>query len=136
MSNLVGFVTVMQLFPNRMQIRGKKLHEALLETYGDLIRKIEVELISGEDVDDCLVKSMLEVRGDQDLDDLDMAIFASAFMIHGVETVRPADGFIKTKVENSTFLDGGHHAVLLGPDPGTPGYPKESPRRTRPSSWP
>jgi len=119
-----------------MQIRGKKLHEALLETYGDLIKTIEAELISGEDVDDCLVKSMFEVRRDQDLDDLDMVILASAFMIHGVETVRPADRFIRTKVDNFTFLDGGHHTVVLGPDPGTPRYPKESPRRTRPSSWP
>ncbi len=89
MSNLVDFVPVLQLFPNHMQTHGQKLHEALLEMYGGLIKKIEVELNSGGDVNDCLVKLMLQVRKDQNLDDLDMAILASAFMIGGVETVRP-----------------------------------------------
>lgn len=91
MSNLVDFVPALQLFPNRMRIRGQKLHEGLLETYGALIKNIELELNSGEDVDNCLVKSMLQSRKDEKLDDLDMAILASAFMIGGVETVRPAN---------------------------------------------
>lgn len=104
MSNLVDFVPVLQLFPNRMQMRGKKLHEALLKTYGGLINEIELKLNGGEDVDDCLVKSMLQAREDQNLDYLDMTILASAFMIGGVETVSPADNFIKTKSDKFYFL--------------------------------
>jgi len=73
-----------------MRIRGKKLHEALLETYGGLI---ELKFKSGKDVDDCLVKSMLQARKEENLDDLDMVIPASAFMIGGVETVSPANRF-------------------------------------------
>lgn len=80
-----------------MQIRGKKLHEALLETCGGLIKKIEAELINGEVVDDCLVKSMLQARKDQNLDDLDMAILASSFMIGGVEMVSPVNKYIDTQ---------------------------------------
>ncbi len=97
MSELVDVVPGLQLFPRCMQIHGKELHEALLETYGDLTRKIDAELVSGESVDDCLVKSMLKVRRNQDLDDLDMAILASSFMIGGVETVSPANKYVNTQ---------------------------------------
>lgn len=88
MSNLVDFVPLLQYFPNRMRMRGQKLHNGLLETYGGLIKEIELERNSGKVVDDCLVKSMLQSRKEEDLDCLDMAILASAFMIGGVETVR------------------------------------------------
>lgn len=97
MSNLVDFVPVLQHFPNRMRIRGKKLHKALLETYGGLIKEIELKFKSGKDVDDCLVKSMLQARKEENLDDLDMVILASAFMIGGVETVSPANKFYPLK---------------------------------------
>ncbi|KAE8316489.1 cytochrome P450 [Aspergillus transmontanensis] len=74
MSNLVDFVPLLQYLPTPMHRRGKKLHESLVETYG---KKVVV---------DCLAKTMIEVRDKEDLDDLDMAILASAFMIGGVET--------------------------------------------------
>ena len=38
-------------------------------------------------MNDCLAKSMVQMRKAENLDDLDMAILASAFMIGGVETV-------------------------------------------------
>ena len=74
-----------------MRSRGRKLHEDLLKMYGGIINEIELQLNSGEDVDDCLVSSMLQLRNEKDLDPLDIAILASAFMIGGVETVSPAN---------------------------------------------
>ncbi|KAH8112765.1 cytochrome P450 [Phellopilus nigrolimitatus] len=58
-SNLVDFITPLQWFTTPLQARGKKLHQGL---------------------------TMILSRESENLDDLDMAILASAFMIGGVET--------------------------------------------------
>lgn len=87
MSNLVDFLPILQYFPNPMQKRGRKLHQGLVETYGGLIKTIEQNLKDGVVVEDCLAKTMLQSRETEGLDDLDMYILASAFMIGGVETV-------------------------------------------------
>ncbi|RMZ48531.1 cytochrome P450 [Aspergillus flavus] len=67
--------------------RGKKLHEDLVETYGGIIKDTEREMKEGKKVVlDCLAKTMVEMRDKEDLDDPDMAILASTFMIGGAET--------------------------------------------------
>ncbi|KGO75739.1 Cytochrome P450, E-class, group I [Penicillium italicum] len=86
MSNLVDFVPLLQYLPTPMHRRGKKLHKGLVETYGGIIKDTERKMKEGKKVVDCLAKTMIEVRHKEDLDDLDMAILASAFMIGGVET--------------------------------------------------
>jgi hypothetical protein len=53
-----------------------------------MINEIRQRMSLGKDIPDCLVKTMLTVCRDENLDDVDMAILASAFMIGGVETVR------------------------------------------------
>lgn len=77
----------MQWVPTKMHSRGKRLHEQLAATYGGMIKDIERRMRAGEEVPDCLAKTMIELRESEGLDDLDMAILASAFMIGGVETV-------------------------------------------------
>ena len=54
-----------------------------------MVKDIEARLRAGEDVPDCLAKTMIELRNDSDdeLDHLNMALLASSFMIGGVETV-------------------------------------------------
>ncbi|KAF9882628.1 hypothetical protein FE257_005823 [Aspergillus nanangensis] len=86
MSNLVDFVPLLQYLPTPMHRRGKKLHRGLVETYGGFIKEIEQKMKMGEKVQDCLAKTMVESRETEGLDDTDMAILASAFMIGGVET--------------------------------------------------
>ena len=88
MSNLIDFVPLLQLIPTTMQRRGKKLHQDFFETYGGLINSIKQRLDGGAAVEDCLAKSMLQDAGEEDLDDLDISILATAFMVGGVETVR------------------------------------------------
>ncbi|CAJ2509330.1 Uu.00g143560.m01.CDS01 [Anthostomella pinea] len=51
-----------------------------------MIKDIERRMQRGENVADCLSRTMLSVRGEEGLDDLDMTMGASAFMIGGVET--------------------------------------------------
>ena len=86
MANLVDFLPLLQHIPTVMQKRGKALNAGLVETYGGIIKDIERKLEKGIPVDDCLAKTMLQNREQDELDDLDMAILASAFMIGGVET--------------------------------------------------
>lgn len=43
---------------------------------------------------DCLAKTMVEMRDKEDLDDPDMAIIASTFMIGGAETVSYCHRFL------------------------------------------
>jgi hypothetical protein len=87
MSNLVDFVPLLQYLPTPMHKRGRKLHQGLVDTYGGLVTGIKNSLDRGEDVPDCLSKTMLEIQDKEQLDHLDMSILASAFMIGGVETV-------------------------------------------------
>jgi hypothetical protein len=87
MSNIVDFVPFLQKLPLPIIRRAHELHSDLATTYGGLIKKVENDIAAGIEVDDCLAKTMLEIRDEEQLDDLDMAILASAFMIGGVETV-------------------------------------------------
>lgn len=87
MSNLVDYIPILQHVPSPIRARGRKLHRDLVETYGGLINDIDIKMRRGEDVPECLAKTMLQVREAEKLDDLDIAMIASAFMIGGVETV-------------------------------------------------
>jgi hypothetical protein len=88
MSNIVDFIPLLQWLPTRLRTRGRRLHRDLVATYGGLINGIEERMMKGEVVNDCLAKTMLQVKEQEQLDHVDMAILASAFMIGGVETVR------------------------------------------------
>ncbi len=70
-----------------MITRGKMFHSDLLETYGGMIREIDARIKLGEDVPDCLVKTLLERQEEEKLEFVDMAMICSSFMIGGVETV-------------------------------------------------
>ncbi|KAI1128352.1 cytochrome P450 [Nemania abortiva] len=85
-SNLVDFSSLLQKIPTRLRKRGQRLHEGLVDTYGGMIFDIKRQIHLGRDVPDCLAKTMLSIQEEEELDDLDMAILASAFMIGGVET--------------------------------------------------
>lgn len=81
-----------------MGTRARKLNEGLVSTYGGMINDIEQNLARGGMVDDCLAKTMLNLKAEEKLDDMDMAILASAFMIGGVETVgRQSSSIWQTK---------------------------------------
>ena len=53
-----------------------------MKNFGGMIKDIERRMKAGEEVQDCLAKTMLQAREAEG----DMAILASAFMIGGVET--------------------------------------------------
>lgn len=86
-SNLIDFVPLLQILPNSLTTRAKKLHNDLVDTYGGMINAIEAQMNAGEEVPECLAKTLVETRNEENFDHLDMAILCSAFMIGGIETV-------------------------------------------------
>lgn len=135
MSNLVDFIPLLQVLPLPLHSRAKALHNGLVETYGGLIKDTGKKLQWGVQVNDCLAKSMLEVKEEEGLDDLDMAILASAFMIGGVETVSalifspPYDTITKPSIDR---LD---YAVVFSAHPGISRNPAPRLARARRSRW-
>ena len=95
-SNLVDFIPVLQKLPTPIRTRGRRLQQGLVATYGGFVKNVEDRVRCGVPVNDCLAKTIAEVRNKEELDDKDMAILASAFMIGGVETVRQRGGVINT----------------------------------------
>ncbi|KAG8424614.1 hypothetical protein J3458_001387 [Metarhizium acridum] len=63
----------------------QKLHH-LVKTYGDMIESIHRRWSRGQEAPDCLATALLTMREEEELDDLDMVMMASAFMIGGVES--------------------------------------------------
>ena len=87
-SNLVDFVPeyLQRTVPWAMKRRGKRLHTALVNTYGGLVGCIERQMRAGVQVADCLAKAMVLTREQERLDDLDVAMLSAAFMVGDVET--------------------------------------------------
>jgi len=88
MANLVDFVPawLQQSLLWDMKRRGEWLHAVLVDTYGGLVKRIERYMKNDVHVKDCLLKAMVARRDDEQLNDRDMAMLASAFMVGGVET--------------------------------------------------
>lgn len=88
MSNIIDFLPILRIFPSEMRSRAIKLHRDLVEIYGGMIIDIQERMKRGDQVPDCLAKTLLLVKETENLDDLDVSMMAAAFMIGGVETVR------------------------------------------------
>ena len=80
MSNLIDFVPWLQNFNMKLKRRARKLHKDLVATYGGMIRHVEKRMLLGLPVTDCLAKDLVAVQQDEELDELDKAILASAFV--------------------------------------------------------
>ncbi|EOA85883.1 uncharacterized protein SETTUDRAFT_110763 [Exserohilum turcica Et28A] len=87
MSNLVDFVPVwlQNYLPWKKKLRGKKLHASLMDTYGREVKRVEYDMENDVYVGECLVKTMITRKNKDQLDDLDMIMMASEFMLHGLE---------------------------------------------------
>jgi hypothetical protein len=69
-------------------MRAKRLHKGIVETYGGMIKDIEHRMNAGEDIPDCLAKTLIKTDEREGLDHLDKTMICAAFMIGGIESVR------------------------------------------------
>jgi hypothetical protein len=70
-----------------MRSRGRKLHADLIEVYGAMILQVKARLDGGENVPDCLVKTLLETQEKEGLDWEDICMLTCVFTLGGVHSV-------------------------------------------------
>jgi hypothetical protein len=58
-----------------------------MEVYGAMIMRVKARMDAGEDVPDCLVKTLLLTQEQEKLDWEDLCIMATAFNLGGVHSV-------------------------------------------------
>lgn len=88
LSNVEDFITPLQWIPTAMQKRGRKLHDAFVEVYGALLNEVKAKMDAGENVPDCLAKTLLLTREQEGLDWEDMCMLIAVFVLGGVHSVR------------------------------------------------
>lgn len=86
-SNAVDFIKPLQWIPTRTRSRGRKLRKEFLEVYGTMINLVKGRMSAGEDVPDCLVKSLLEYQDEEHLSWTDMCLLTTAFATGGSHSV-------------------------------------------------
>jgi len=81
--NIVDFIEPLQWFPTRTRSRGRRLHDGFIEVYGAMIMRVKARMDAGEDVPDCLVKTLLETREQEKLDWEDLCMLSVVFNLGG-----------------------------------------------------
>ncbi|KAF9459526.1 cytochrome P450 [Collybia nuda] len=85
-NNLVDFVPFLQHFQTPILSRALQFRKDAIALYGGLIDDMKARMKVGEEVPDCFIKKLLDVKEEEKLDDLDIVMLGTAFMIAGVET--------------------------------------------------
>ena len=58
-----------------------------MEVYGAMIARVKARMEAGEDVPDCVVKTLIQTQEQETLDWDDMCMLSAAFTIGGVHSV-------------------------------------------------
>ncbi|KAF8073465.1 cytochrome P450 [Lyophyllum atratum] len=85
-SNAIDFLEPLQWIPSKMRTRGRILHDGLMEVYGSMILRVKARMDSGEDVPDCLVKTLIETQEEEKLDWEDLCMLSAVFTLGGVHS--------------------------------------------------
>ncbi|KAG6902440.1 hypothetical protein C0995_016619 [Termitomyces sp. Mi166 len=85
-SNAIDFLEPLQWIPTKMRARRQKLHDGLVEVYGSMINRVQARMDSGEDVPDCLVKTLIQTGEQEKLDWEDLCMLSAVFTLGGVHS--------------------------------------------------
>jgi len=87
MSNAVDFVPFLRYLPSSSTTRAQRLHQRVVAIIGGILSDVDEQLQAGESLPDCLAKSLLENRGKEDHDWLDIIMLCAAFIVPGFASV-------------------------------------------------
>jgi hypothetical protein len=87
LANVVDFIKPLQWIPTSKRTRAQKLHNGFIEVYGSMIQRFQNLMNSGEEVPDCMIKTLLESQEEEKLDWKDLCTLAAVFTIGGVHSV-------------------------------------------------
>lgn len=105
------------------------MHDDLVEVYGAMILRVKARMDAGEDVPDCLAKTLLEHQEKENLDWEDVCMLTAVFTLGGVHSVSTFFCSLgETNVESRVGL--GYYSVVPGVDPVAPRNPSTGTRRT------
>jgi serine kinase of HPr protein (carbohydrate metabolism regulator) len=85
---MIDFIEPLQKLPSRTLSRAHRLHDDLAEIYGAMIMQVKARMDAGEDVPDCLVKTLLLTQEEEKLDWEDLCMLSAVFTLGGVHSVR------------------------------------------------
>ena len=85
--NAIDFLEPLQWIPTRMRSRGRKLHNEIMKVYSTMTLQVKARMDRGEDVPDCLVKTLIETQEEEGLDWEDLCMLAAVFTLGGVHSV-------------------------------------------------
>ncbi|KAI0284680.1 cytochrome P450 [Russula aff. rugulosa BPL654] len=86
LSNIVDFFEPLQWIPTTTRSRARRLHHGIKEVYSAMIMRVKARMDSGEDVPDCLIKTLLLTQEQEKLDWEDLCFMANAFNLGGVHS--------------------------------------------------
>jgi hypothetical protein len=97
LSNVVDFIEPLQWIPTTTRSRGRRLHDGIVEVYGAMIMRVKARMDAGEDVPDCLVKTLLLTQEQEKLDWEDLCMLSAVFTLGGVHSV--CDSLRRSRIE-------------------------------------
>ncbi|KAH9477254.1 Cytochrome P450 monooxygenase verL [Psilocybe cubensis] len=86
-ANAIDFFTILQYIPTSKKKRGHQLYADIIDTYGSMILQFKDKMLAGEDVPDCLIKTLLENQETEKLDWEDICMLSAVFTLGGVHSV-------------------------------------------------
>ena len=87
-ANPIDFFTPLQWLPSKTKTQRHKLHDDLIDAYGNMILDVKAHSMDvGEDVPDCLVKTLLQTQEEEKLDWKDLCMLSAVFTLSGVSSV-------------------------------------------------
>ncbi|KAL4268978.1 cytochrome P450 family protein [Pleurotus pulmonarius] len=85
-TNMIDFIKILQWLPTRSRARAKKLHNDFISVYGAMITDVKDRIETDKEVEDCLVKTLLQCREEENLTWEDMCFIVTAFTTGGVHS--------------------------------------------------
>ncbi|KAF4582650.1 hypothetical protein EYR40_002573 [Pleurotus pulmonarius] len=85
-TNMIDFIKVLQWLPTPSRASARQLHSDFLYVYGAMINQVKERIDSGEEVPDCLVKTLLNCQHEEELSWKDMCFIVIAFTTGGVHS--------------------------------------------------
>ena len=107
LANAVDFFEPLQWIPTSKRSRARKLHDGFIDVYGSMVRRFQNLMDSGEEVPDCLVKTLLKSQEDEKLDWEDLCMLLAVFTLGGVHSVSWTLSCISMKLSHDSAQTSG-----------------------------
>ncbi|KAJ7583576.1 cytochrome P450 [Mycena floridula] len=84
LNNAVDFIPFLKHLPTPIRRRATKLSKDLREVYGGLVQEMRLRHQRGEEIPNCLAKTLIETQEQEKLDDDDVCMLVGVFLLGGI----------------------------------------------------